>query len=113
MASETHEGTRSLGVFRGEGKSSRGEGIVIAQIDSGYSEHQLFEGMFPNGEDPVKGMNMYSYIDHLRPERREHVEKLNGPRDYLDRAVWASHAELGFAHGTVVASAAMNVEQSR
>ena len=85
-----------------QGKPSRGEGIVIAQIDTGYSDHPLFEGMFPDGEDAVKGMNMYHYIDGGADE-----EDLNDPRDPLP---WDNIAcrRLGWAHGTVVASAAMN-----
>ena len=39
------------------GNSTRGEGIVIAQIDSGYTNHDLFEGMF--ADNAVKGINIY------------------------------------------------------
>jgi len=69
-----------------EDKPSQGEGIVIFQIDTGYSDHPFFTEIW---NDPdVKGKNMYTGTDD--------------PRDSLASLV------PGACHGTVVASAAMN-----
>ncbi len=91
-----------------EGKPSRGEGIVIAQIDTGYTGHNLFEGMFLDGDDAVKGINVRWYADRpfASDESLENSPKLYDPRDPLRHKLSALF--VGQGHGTVVASAAMN-----
>jgi len=90
---------------RAHGQSSGGEGIVIAQIDTGYTDHTLFEGMFPDGEDAVKGINIRFYADRFGKVSAENP-KLYNPWDPMKKK-WSASL-FGHAHGTVVASAAMN-----
>ena len=87
------------------GQSSGGEGIVIAQIDTGYTDHKLFEGMFSDGEDAVKGINIRFYADSFGHVSADNP-KLYDPRDPMRSKL--SGSVFGHAHGTVVASAAMN-----
>mmetsp|Transcript_6906 Transcript_6906/g.7997 ORF Transcript_6906/g.7997 Transcript_6906/m.7997 type:complete len:478 (-) Transcript_6906:85-1518(-) len=75
-----------------EGKPSQGEGIVIAQVDSGYSTHSCFDSIFTDNNK--KGLN---YFDR---EGWGRSEDFNDPKDMS----WGP----GAGHGTVVASAAMN-----
>ena len=92
------------------GNSTRGEGIVIAQIDTGYTDHELFEGIFPDGDDAVKGINVRWYADHPRKSNEwlESQPELYDPRDPLRHKLTSGSIGFGQGHGTVVASAAMN-----
>jgi len=73
-----------------EGKPSGGKGIVIAQIDTGYSDHNCFDGVF--ADENKKGLNYYN----------------TGwwPENYYDPK--DNSFGPGAGHGTVVASAALN-----
>eukprot|EP00588_Corethron_pennatum_P022069 CAMPEP_0194311856 /NCGR_PEP_ID=MMETSP0171-20130528/8780_1 /TAXON_ID=218684 /ORGANISM="Corethron pennatum, Strain L29A3" /LENGTH=447 /DNA_ID=CAMNT_0039066113 /DNA_START=15 /DNA_END=1358 /DNA_ORIENTATION=- len=77
-----------------EGKPSKGDGIVIAQVDSGYSDHNCFDGIF--ADENNKGLNYY--FQNNWPTKKS----FNDPRD-------KSFPPPGAArHGTTVASAALN-----
>lgn len=82
------------------GTPSRGKGIIIGQIDTGYSDHECFTkgGMF--NDTAKKGFN--TFVGDLG---REDVDD---PKDTFEIKWWSTFLGMSAGHGTLLGSLAVS-----